>query len=149
LQLAHYDSTIDSTTGQPVGWTNVTIPGSPDTSTHTICGQVSSFSPFVIGIASVNQQFKSLLDDISNLSPATSPVETMRSLRAKALAARGAADRGNTKAAVHILNALISELNAISGKRINAADAAKLISEANAIENSLAGSGQGKHQDVS
>ena len=144
LQLAHFDSTINSTTGQPIGWTNVTIPGSPDTSTHTICGQVSSFSPFVIGIASVNLQFKSLLDDISSLPRATTPEETMRSLRAKALAARGAADRGDTKAALHHLDKLISELKSISGKKISAADAAKLTSEASAIENSLAAQ-EGKH----
>jgi hypothetical protein len=149
LQLAHYDPSIDSTTGQPIGWTNVTIPGSPDTSTHTICGQVSSFSPFVIGIASVNLQFKSLFDDISNLPRATTPEETMRSLRAKALAARGAADRGDAKTALHQLDKLISELKSISGKKISAADAAKLTSEANAIENSLATAGKPGHKDIS
>src|SRR5262249_50699562 len=82
LRLAHFNRAIDPVTGQVFGWEDVTVPGSPDTTTHTICGQVSSFSPFIIGIASIDYLFNSLLADISALPTATTPVGIMRSLRA-------------------------------------------------------------------
>jgi hypothetical protein len=133
----HYNSTIDPSTGQPFGWMDVTIPGSPDTSTHTICGQVSSFSLFVIGVASADFMFNTLLEDISNLSSAVTPVGTMRSLRAKVLAARASANRGYNSAAMNQLDALISELNSQSGVNVSASAAATLIAEVKTIQNKL------------
>lgn len=133
LRLAHYNRSIDPVTGEVIGWEDVTIPGSPDTATHTICGQVSSFSPFVIGIASVDFLFNSLLADISTLSPATTPIGLMRGLRAKALAARASVARGNHTSAETQLNALIQQLEALSGKQVSTADANTLIGEANTI----------------
>lgn len=137
LRLAHYNRAIDPVTNQVIGWEDVTIPGSPDTTTHTICGQVSSFSPFVIGIASVDFLFNSLLADISTLSPATTPIGVMRSLRAKALAARASAVRGNDTSAENQLNALIQQLQALSGKQVTTTDANTLIGETDAILSNL------------
>lgn len=132
LKLAHYDSSLDSN-GNVIGWVDVTLPGSPDTTTHTICGQVSSFSPFVIGIASPTFLFNTLLEDISVLPSSETPVGIMRGLRAKVLAARASHSKGNDGAAINQLNALIAELNSISGSQITAADASKLINEANVL----------------
>lgn len=133
LRLAHYNNSIDPITNQVIGWEDVTIPGSPDTTTHTICGQVSSFSPFVIGIASIDFLFNSLLADISMLSPAVTPAGVMRSFRAKALAARASADKGKNTSAQNQLNALINQLQALSGKQLSPSDANTLINEANTI----------------
>lgn len=133
LRLAHYDSAVDPATGQTIGWTDVTLPDSPNTTTHTICGQVSSFSPFVIGLASADFLFNSLLADISTLSSATTPVGVMRSLRGKALAARASVKRGNDTSAENQLNALINQLQVLSGKQLSPADASILINEANTI----------------
>jgi hypothetical protein len=133
LRLAHYNQAIDPVTNQIIGWEDVTVPGSPDTTAHTICGQVSSFSPFVIGIASVDFLFNSLLADISTLSPATTPVGVMRSLRAKALAARSSAHRGNNTSARNQLSSLINQLQTISGIQVSVSDANNLISESNII----------------
>lgn len=133
LRLAHYNQTIDPVTNQIIGWEDVTVPGSPDTTTHTICGQVSSFSPFVIGIASVDFLFNSLLADISTLPSAMTPVGVMRSLRAKALAARSSANRGNNTSAQNQLSSLINQLQTISGKQVSVSDANNLISESNII----------------
>lgn len=137
LRLAHYNRAIDPVTNQVIGWEDVTIPGSPDTATHIICGQVSSFSPFVIGIASVDFLFNSLLADISTLPPATTPPGVMRSLRAKALAARASVTRGKDTSAENQLNALIHQLQALSGKQVTTTDANTLIGEANTILNRL------------
>jgi WD40 repeat protein len=133
LRLAHYNQALDPATNQIIGWEDVTVPGSPDTTAHSICGQVSSFSPFVIGIASVDFMFNSLLADISTLPPAMTPVGIMRSLRAKALAARSSADRGNRTSARNQLSSLINQLQAISGKEVSMSDANNLISESNII----------------
>jgi hypothetical protein len=133
LRLAHYNQAIDPVTNQIIGWEDVTVPGSPDTTAHTICGQVSSFSPFVIGIASVDFLFNSLLADISTLSPATTPVGVMRSLRAKALAARSSAHRGNNTSARNQLSSLINQLQTISGIQVSVSDVNNLISESNII----------------
>jgi WD40 repeat protein len=133
LRLAHYDQAIDPVTNQIIGWEDVTVPGSPDTTAHTICGQVSSFSPFVIGIASVDFLFNSLLADISTLPSAMTPVGVMRSLRAKALAARSSANRGNKTSARNQLGSLINQLQTISGKQVTVNDANNLINESNII----------------
>jgi WD40 repeat protein len=133
LRLAHYNRSIDPVTNQVIGWEDVTIPGSPDSATHTICGQVSTFSPFVIGIASVDFLFNSLLVDIGTLSAAVTPPGVMRSLRAKALAARASVHKGNNTSAENQLNALINQLQAIAGKQVSSTDANKLISESQAI----------------
>jgi hypothetical protein len=137
LRLAHYNRSTDPVTNQVIGWEDVTVPGSPDTSTHTICGQVSSFSPFVIGIASVDFLFNSLLADISTLSPATTPTGVMRSFRAKALAARASVGKGNNTSAANQLNALINQLQALAGKQVSAADANILINETRTILNQM------------
>jgi hypothetical protein len=133
LRLAHYDSAVDPTTNQVIGWMDVTLPGNPNTSTHTICGQVSSFSPFVIGIASPDFLFSSLLSDISNLNPAVTPVGIMRSLRAKVLAARASHAKGNNNAAINQLNALISQLQSLSGGQVSSGDANNLTTEAQTL----------------
>jgi hypothetical protein len=137
LRLAHYNSAIDPVTNQVIGWEDVTIPGSPDATTHNICGQVSTFSPFVIGIASVDFLFSSLLADISTLPTATTPAGIMRSLRAKALAARSSAGKGNKASAKNQLGALINQLQALVGNQVRTSDANTLISEANAILSTL------------
>lgn len=137
LRLAHYDSTIDPTINHVIGWVDATLPNSPDISAHTICGQVSSFSPFVIGIAAPDFLFSSLLFDISSLDPAMTPVGIMRSLRAKVLAARASHGWGHDGAAVYQLNSLIEELEAQSGKHISSSDANNLISEAGTLINEL------------
>jgi hypothetical protein len=133
LRLAHYNQAIDPVSLQVIAWEDVTVPGSPDTAAHTICGQVSSFSPFVIGIASVDFLFNSLLADISMLPSSTTPVGIMRSLRAKALAARSSSDRGSNTSARNQLSSLINQLQTISGKQVSLSDANNLISESNII----------------
>lgn len=130
LRLAHFNRSIDPITGQVIGWEDVTIPGSPDTSTHTICGQVSSFSPFVIGIASVNFLFNSLLADIDALPKAATPVGEIRELRAKILAARTLADKGRNLSAIKKLNDFVEEVQDLSGTRLAVGDAQTLIAEA-------------------
>jgi hypothetical protein len=77
--------------------------------------------------------FNSLLADISTLPSAMTPVGVMRSLRAKALAARSSAHRGNNTSARNQLNALINQLQTISGNQVRANDANNLISESNII----------------
>jgi WD40 repeat protein len=137
LRLAHYNTEIDPVTNQVVGWEDVTISGSPDVITHTICGQVSSFSPFIIGIASTSFLFNSLLADISVLPSAGTPVGIMRSLRAKVLAARNSVTKGNNISAANQLNALVNQLQALSGNQLKASNANALINETDAILNSL------------
>ncbi|HXA07356.1 MAG TPA: YncE family protein [Bryobacteraceae bacterium] len=133
LRLAHYDASIDPATGQPTGWVDVTLPNNPNTATHTICGQVSSFSPFVIGIASPTFLFDSLLIDISNLSPSITPRNAMRDLRRDVLQARAFADKQHLKQVESSLEEFIGDVQKDSGTLLSADDAARLISEANAL----------------
>jgi hypothetical protein len=57
----------------------------------------------------------------------------MGSLRAKALAARASADKGKNTSAHNQLNALINQLQALSGKQLSQADANTLINETETI----------------
>lgn len=123
LGVLHYNSSL----GQ---WQDVTVPNSLDTVNHTICGQVSSFSPFVTGVRTTGFELDSLVGDISAMA---APKGIMQSLRAKALAARASFARHDKDSATGQLTALISQLKALSGTQVSTTDADRLIAEANSI----------------
>lgn len=125
LGVAHFNGT---------SWDDVTVPGSLNTTTHTVCAQVSHFSPFVIGIRTTNFLFDTLVQNITQLS---TPVGVMRSLRAKALAARASFNRQDSVSAVGQLTALQNQLAALSGVQVSATDAGSLSTEAAQIVSRL------------
>jgi hypothetical protein len=133
LQLAHYNSQIDPVTNRPFGWQNVTLPGYPDTSTHTICGSVSSFSPFVIGISSPDFMFDTLLGNVHQLQASGTPFGIVNSLQVKVINARSSHEKGNDTAATNQLNAFINDVQAQSGKAIAAGTANSLVQEAQSL----------------
>lgn len=133
LRLAHYNSQIDPTTNKAFGWQDITLPNYPDTSTHTVCGSVSSFSPFVIGIASPDFMFDTLLGNINQLQASGTPFGIVNSLRVKVINARSSKDKGNNNAADNQLNAFISDVQAQSGKYIATSTANSLVQQAQAL----------------
>ena len=103
LRVAHYDVSLNA-------WVDVTVPP-VDTVNHRICAQVSSFSPFVIGIASPSF----LLDTLGAvITKNISPMGIRNSLLAKVQAAKAAANRGNNNAAANQLIALGLEIAVLS-----------------------------------
>jgi DNA-binding beta-propeller fold protein YncE len=101
LRLAHFDTTLS-----PPGWVDATV--SLDTSTHQICGQVSSLSPFVIGVGTPTFEFDSLIGTISGT---IQPDGIMRSLRATALAASASFSRGQNSTVASQLQALEQQIS--------------------------------------
>jgi hypothetical protein len=109
-------------------WVDVTT--SQDLANHILCGQVTSFSPFTIGVGSIPYLFQALVDDLNRI--ATQPGER-RSLLAKAIAGRAANQRGDNPTAVNQLTALKSEVAAQNGKLITSVDAQYLTDEVNTL----------------
>lgn len=112
----------------------VDVTTSQDFTAHRICGVVSHFSQFAVGIGSTSFLFQSLVDDLNQL---TINAGTRRSLLAKAVAARASFDRKNNGAAVNQLTALQSELAAQAGKQISASDSQRLSDVVQTIINRL------------
>lgn len=109
-------------------WVDVTT--SQDLTNHVICGEVTSFSPFTIGVGSIPYLFQSLVDDLNRI--ATQAGER-RSLLAKAIAARASWQRGDNSTAVSQLTALNNEIAAQNGMLITPGDAQYLTDDVNSI----------------
>jgi DNA-binding beta-propeller fold protein YncE len=112
------------------GGTFVDVTTSLDTTNHVVCGQVTSFSPFTVGTASVDFFFDSLLAEIN---AGVADNGTRQSLSAKVQAAKSSTDRQQGGTAQNQLNAFENEVRAQTGKKLDAAEAAKLLQMADAI----------------
>lgn len=112
------------------GGTFVDVTTSLDTTNHIVCGQVTHFSAFTIGVASVDFFFNSLLAEIN---AGVGDDGTGRSLSAKVRAARDSFDSGQNGTARNQLNAFENEVHAQTAKKLSAAEAANLLQMADTI----------------
>jgi hypothetical protein len=108
----------------------VDITTSLDTVNHIVCGQATHFSAFTVGIASVDFFFNTLLREVN--SGVTDPGER-QSLAAKVQAAKASFDAGDSASAANQLNAFENEVRAQSGRKLSAAEAARLVQLADTI----------------
>lgn len=133
LSLLHYD--------KGGGWVPVTLalPDNPSLETHTICGQAPTLSPFVVGTASLEILFESLLADFSSLPSSTTPGRSKRNLHAQALAAKVDYDHGKTKSAADRLEDLMEDLSEQAGALVGSNDANRLLNETKVILRQLTG----------
>ena len=112
------------------GGSFVDVTTSLDTANHVVCGSVTHFSAFTVGLGSTDFLFDSLLKEIR---ASVTDRGDAHSLSAKVQAAHEAFDRGQGSTAGHQLNAFENEVQAKSGKTLSAAEAQRLLSMANAI----------------
>ena len=116
------------------GGTFVDVTTSTDVVNHVVCGQVTHFSVFTVGIANMDFFFNSLLQEIN---AAVANEGERSSLSAKVKAAQAAFDRSQHQTAANELNAFENEVSAQSGKSLSAGEAARLLQMAGAIVNRL------------
>jgi WD40 repeat protein len=108
----------------------VDVTTSTDTVNHIVCGQVTHFSAFTIGVANVDFFFSSLLREINAMITDTGE---RQSLLAKVQAAQSSFDGKQNEAARNQLNAFENEVNAQAGKKLSSAEATKLLQMADMI----------------
>jgi hypothetical protein len=110
--------------------TFVDVTTSLDTLNRVVCGQVTHFSAFTVGIASVDFFFHTLLTEINS---GVADQGELRSLVAKVQAAQASFDRGQHQTAGSQLNAFENEVRAQTGKRLSAGEASRLVQLADTI----------------
>jgi hypothetical protein len=110
--------------------TFVDVTTSLDTLNHVVCGQVTHFSAFTVGIASVDFFFHTLLTEINS---GVADQGELQSLAAKVHAAQASFDRGQHQTAGSQLNAFENEVRAQTGKRLSAGEASRLVQLADTI----------------
>jgi hypothetical protein len=112
------------------GGSFIDVTTSLDTTRHVVCGSVTHFSAFTVGMASTDFLFVSLLHEINT---GVSDRGDANSLAAKVKAAQAAFDRQQNQPAQQALRAFENEVRAASGKGLTASEAAKLLQMADAI----------------
>jgi hypothetical protein len=112
------------------GGSFVDVTTSLDTSRHVVCGSVTHFSAFTVGLGSTDFLFTSLLKEIK---AGVQDRGNANSLTAKVQAAQAAFDRGLNESAQHVMRAFENEVRAQSGKKLSASETSRLLGMADAI----------------
>jgi hypothetical protein len=112
------------------GGSFVDVTTTHDTVNHVICGQVTHFSAFTIGVTNLDFFFDSLLAEINS---GVLDQGLQNSLSAKIRVARASFDRGLNQVSVNQLNAFENEVRAQSGKHLSSIEAMKILHMTNEI----------------